>query len=177
MALRAVDVRSPDPVGDGLGSLRGGGSEGVGRLSPDEIGGGRTEAGAPSLWLVLWTMVGGYLAAGGAGAINCALDSDIDINMGRTSRRPIPSGRIPAWHALALGIALGVAAFAILVVFVNLAAALLSLAGYLYYVLIYTRWLKRTTPQNIVIGGGAGAFPPLVGWAAAGLGIGLRGSS
>jgi protoheme IX farnesyltransferase len=126
-----------------------------------------TPAGAPSLGLVFWTFVGGWLMASGAHSVNCWADRDIDINMGRTSRRPIPSGRIPAWHALALGIALGVAAFAILVVFVNLAAALLSLAGYLYYVFIYTRWLKRSTPQNIVIGGGAGAFPPLVGWAAA----------
>jgi protoheme IX farnesyltransferase len=126
-----------------------------------------TPAGAPSLTLVLWTFVGGWLMASGAHSVNCWADQDIDINMGRTSRRPIPSGRIPAWHALALGIALGVLAFGILVAFVNLAAALLSLAGYLYYVLIYTRWLKRTTPSNIVIGGGAGAFPPLVGWAAA----------
>jgi protoheme IX farnesyltransferase len=126
-----------------------------------------TPAGAPSLALVFWTFVGGWLMASGAHSVNCWADQDIDINMGRTSRRPIPSGRIPAWHALALGITLGVVAFGILVTFVNLAAALLSLAGYLYYVFIYTRWLKRTTPSNIVIGGGAGAFPPLVGWAAA----------
>src|SRR6266545_2162216 len=125
-----------------------------------------TPAGAPRLTLVLWTFVGGWLMAAGAHSVNCWADQDIDINMGRTSRRPIPSGRMPAWHALALGIALGVLAFAILVAFVNLAAALLSLAGYLYYVFVYTRWLKRTTPSNIVIGGGAGAFPPLVGWAA-----------
>ena len=126
-----------------------------------------TPAGMPPLLLVFWTFVGGWLMASGAHAVNCWADQDIDINMGRTSRRPIPSGRIPAWHALVLGIVLGVLAFAILAVFVNLAAALLSLAGYFYYVLIYTRWLKRTTPSNIVIGGGAGAFPPLVGWAAA----------
>jgi protoheme IX farnesyltransferase len=126
-----------------------------------------TPAGAPPLALVLWTFAGGWLMASGAHAINCWADQDIDINMGRTSRRPIPSGRIPAWHALALGVALGVIAFALLWAFVNLPAALLSLAGYLYYVLIYTRWLKRSTPSNIVIGGGAGAFPPLVGWAAA----------
>jgi protoheme IX farnesyltransferase len=126
-----------------------------------------TPAGAPSLTLVLWTFVGGWLMASGAHSVNCWADRDIDINMGRTSRRPIPSGRIPAWHALVLGIALGALAFGILAVFVNLAAALLSLAGYLYYVFIYTRWLKRSTPSNIVIGGGAGAFPPLVGWAAA----------
>jgi protoheme IX farnesyltransferase len=132
-----------------------------------------TPAGIPSLWLVLWTFVGGWLMASGAHAVNCWADQDIDINMGRTSRRPIPSGRIPAWHALALGLVLGVVAFAILVAFVNLAAALLSLAGYLYYVLIYTGWLKRSTPSNIVIGGGAGAFPPLVGWAAASGGLTL----
>ena len=126
-----------------------------------------TPAGAPSLTLVLWTCVGGWLMASGAHAVNCWADRDIDINMGRTSRRPIPSGRIPAWHALVLGIALGALALGILAALVNLAAALLALAGYLYYVFIYTRWLKRTTPSNIVIGGGAGAFPPLVGWAAA----------
>jgi protoheme IX farnesyltransferase len=125
-----------------------------------------TPAGAPQLWLVAWTFVGGWLMASGAHAVNCWADRDIDINMGRTSRRPIPSGRIPPWHALVLGIGLGLCAFAILVAFVNLAAALLALAGYLYYVFVYTRWLKRTTPSNIVIGGGAGAFPPLVGWAA-----------
>jgi protoheme IX farnesyltransferase len=132
-----------------------------------------TPAGAPPLALVLWTFAGGWLMASGAHAVNCWADRDIDINMGRTSRRPIPSGRIPAWHALALGLALGVLAFAILAMFVNLAAALLSLAGYFYYAVIYTRWLKRTTPQNIVIGGGAGAFPPLVGWAAATGGVSL----
>ena len=132
-----------------------------------------TPAGAPPLALVAWTFVGGWLMAAGAHAVNCWADQDIDINMGRTSRRPIPSGRIPAWHALVLGIVLGVLAFALLAWFVNLPAALLSLAGYLFYVLIYTRWLKRTTPKNIVIGGAAGAFPPLVGWAAATGGVSL----
>ncbi len=125
-----------------------------------------TPAGIPELSLVLWTTIGGWLMASGSHSINCYLDKDIDINMGRTSRRPIPSGRIPAWHALALGIALGVIAFAILAIFVNMLAALLALAGFLYYVFIYTIWLKRTSKHNIVIGGGAGAFPPLVGWAA-----------
>jgi protoheme IX farnesyltransferase len=91
-----------------------------------------TPAGAPSFALVLWTFAGGWLMASGAHAVNCWADRDIDINMGRTSRRPIPSGRIPAWHALALGVALGALAFGILLAFVNLAAALLSLAGYLY---------------------------------------------
>jgi protoheme IX farnesyltransferase len=125
-----------------------------------------TPTDAPSLTLIWWTFLGGWLMASGAHAVNCYMDRDIDINMGRTARRPIPSGRIPAWHALVLGIVLGVVAFAILTVFVNLAAALLSLAGYFYYVLIYTKWLKRNSPSNIVIGGGAGAFPPMVGWAA-----------
>jgi heme o synthase len=125
-----------------------------------------TPAGAPELSLVLWTALGGWLMASGSHALNCYFDKDIDINMGRTSRRPIPSGRIPAWHALLLGTLLGVVAFAQLALIVNLAAALLALAGLVYYVFIYTLWLKRTSPNNIVIGGGAGAFPPLVGWAA-----------
>jgi heme o synthase len=125
-----------------------------------------TPKGAPELMLVFWTSLGGWLMASGSHALNCYFDRDVDINMGRTSRRPIPSGRIPAWHALVLGIVLGIIAFAILVTQVNLLAALLSLAGLLYYVLIYTLWLKRTSWNNIVIGGGAGAFPPLVGWAA-----------
>ncbi len=125
-----------------------------------------TPEGVPSFGLVFWTMLGGWLMPAGAHAINCYFDRDIDILMGRTGRRPIPSGRIPAWHALALGITLGVVAFTILAVFVNMAAALLALAGYFYYVVIYTMWLKRSTMSNIVIGGGAGAFPPLIGWAA-----------
>jgi protoheme IX farnesyltransferase len=125
-----------------------------------------TPNGTPDLMLVLWTSIGGWLMASGSHSLNCYFDKDVDINMGRTARRPIPSGRIPAWHALVLGIVLGVIAFAILVIQVNMLAALLSLAGLLYYVFIYTLWLKRTSWNNIVIGGGAGAFPPLVGWAA-----------
>jgi heme o synthase len=125
-----------------------------------------TPAGTPELGLVLWTALGGWLMASGSHALNCYFDKDIDINMGRTSRRPIPSGRIPAWHAAVLGTILAVLAFAILWLAVNPPAALLSLAGLLYYVFIYTLWLKRTSFNNIVIGGGAGAFPPLVGWAA-----------
>ncbi|KAB8143434.1 protoheme IX farnesyltransferase [Chloroflexia bacterium SDU3-3] len=125
-----------------------------------------TPRGAPDLWLVVWTMVGGWLMPAGAHAMNCYFDRDIDVLMGRTGRRPIPSGRIPAWHALALGIALGVVAFVILAALVNMTTALLALAGYIYYVVFYTLILKRNTPQNIVIGGGAGAFPPMVGWAA-----------
>jgi protoheme IX farnesyltransferase len=125
-----------------------------------------TEAGAPSLWLVLWTMIGGYLAAGGAGAINCAFDSDIDINMGRTSRRPVPSGRIPRSHAMAFGLTLSALAIIVLLVFTTPLAAGFAALGIVYYAVFYTQWLKRSTWQNIVIGGGAGAIPPLVGWTA-----------
>ena len=112
-------------------------------------------------------LVGGTLAAGGAHAVNCWFDRDIDAEMKRTRRRPLPSGRIPAWHALALGIALNVLAFVVLWLGANVLAASLALAGALVYVFVYTFWLKRSTPQNIVIGGAAGAMPPLVGWAAA----------
>ncbi|HEU5322636.1 MAG TPA: heme o synthase, partial [Methylomirabilota bacterium] len=121
---------------------------------------------APPLGLVLWTAVGGYLMAGGANAINMWFDRDIDTVMGRTSRRPVPSGRIRPGAALAFGVVLGAAAFAVFLVFVNALAAWLALAGLLYYVFVYTMWLKRTTPLNIVLGGAAGSFPPLVGWAA-----------
>jgi protoheme IX farnesyltransferase len=112
-------------------------------------------------------LVGGTFAAGGAHAINCWFDRDIDAEMNRTRRRPVPTGRIPAWHALTLGIVLNVLAFAVLWAGANLLAAVLALAGTLIYVFVYTIWLKRSTPQNIVIGGSAGAIPPLVGWAAA----------
>jgi protoheme IX farnesyltransferase len=123
--------------------------------------------GHPGLVPVLAVLVGGTLAAGGAHAINCWFDRDIDAEMSRTRRRPVPSGRIPAWHALAIGIALNVLAFAVLWFGANLLAAALAALGTLIYVFVYTIWLKRTTPQNIVIGGAAGAIPPLVGWAAA----------
>ncbi|MCB0185431.1 MAG: UbiA family prenyltransferase, partial [Caldilineaceae bacterium] len=126
-----------------------------------------TPAGVPSLSIILWTMIGGWLMPAGAQSINCYFDGDIDAKMGRTSRRPIPSGRIPGWHALALGIALGALAFAILAYFVNPLTAWVAFAGYLYYAVIYTIVLKRHSVHNIVIGGGAGAIPPLVGWAAA----------
>jgi protoheme IX farnesyltransferase len=112
-------------------------------------------------------LVGGTLAAGGAHAINCWFDRDIDAAMTRTRRRPLPDGRIPPWHAVALGVVLNVVAFAALWAGANLLAALLALTGTLIYVFVYTVWLKRWTPQNIVIGGAAGAIPPLVGWAAA----------
>jgi len=123
--------------------------------------------GHPRLVAVLSVLAGGTLAAGGAHAINCWFDRDIDAAMSRTRRRPLPDGRIPAWHALALGIVLNALAFAVLWWGANLLAAGLALLGTLIYVFVYTVWLKRTTPQNIVIGGAAGAIPPLVGWAAA----------
>jgi protoheme IX farnesyltransferase len=125
-----------------------------------------TPAGLPSLALVLWTAVGGWLMAAASHAFNCYLDRDIDVLMGRTGRRPIPSGRIPGWHAIVLGVVLMLLAAVILVVYANWLAAALAFAGLVYYVFIYTMWLKRSTFNNIVIGGGAGAFPPLVGWAA-----------
>jgi protoheme IX farnesyltransferase len=120
----------------------------------------------PPLTTVLWTMLGGYLAAGGAGAINHYLDREVDARMARTRRRPLVSGRIEPLHGLLFGIALGVLAFAQLATTVNLLAAALAMAGLLGYVFVYTLWLKPLTPQNIVIGGAAGAVPPLVGWAA-----------
>jgi protoheme IX farnesyltransferase len=123
--------------------------------------------GWPNGWTLLWTMLGVYLMAGGANAINMFMDRDIDAHMPRTKLRPIPSGRMSPGHVLAFGITLGAAAFAVYALLVNLLSAVLALAGLLYYVFVYTRWLKRTSPQNIVIGGAAGAFPPLVGWAAA----------
>jgi protoheme IX farnesyltransferase len=122
--------------------------------------------GFPHPLAVLAVVLGGTFAAGGAHAINCWFDRDIDAAMARTRRRPIPDGRIPGWHALALGVALNVLAFAVLAVFTNLLAAALALTGTLVYVFVYTVWLKRSTPHNIVIGGAAGAIPPLVGWAA-----------
>ena len=123
--------------------------------------------GWPGTALVLWTMAGGYLMAGGANAINMYMDRDIDLRMRRTALRPIPSGRMSPAHVLTFGVLLGVVAFVLFWVRVNPLSAILALAGLLYYVFVYTRWLKRTSPQNIVIGGAAGAFPPLVGWAAA----------
>jgi len=121
----------------------------------------------PPIAIVIWTMLGGYLAAGGAGAINHYLDREVDARMARTRQRPLVSGRIEPRHGLLFGIALGVLAFIQLAITVNLLAAALAMAGLLGYVFIYTLWLKPLTPQNIVIGGAAGAVPPLVGWAAA----------
>ncbi len=122
--------------------------------------------GWPGLRLVLATVAGGWLAAGGAHAINCWFDRDIDAGMGRTRTRPIPAGRIQPGSAVIFGVAMGALAFALLVVAVNLLAAALAIGGMLFYVLIYTMWLKRSSMQNIVVGGAAGAVPPLVGWAA-----------
>jgi protoheme IX farnesyltransferase len=122
--------------------------------------------GAPPLGLTLYTLVGGALAAASAGAFNCVFDRDIDRIMKRTMSRPIPQGRVTPLAATIFASALGIASFAVLYAYVNPLAAWLSLVGNLYYVLIYTLWLKRTTTLNIVIGGAAGAVPPLVGWAA-----------
>jgi heme o synthase len=126
-----------------------------------------------ALSTVLWTMLGGYLAAGGAGAINHYLDRERDARMARTRARPLVSGKIEPLHGLTFGIALGVLAFVQLALTVNLLAAVLAMAGLLGYVFVYTMWLKPLTPQNIVIGGAAGAVPPLVGWAAATGGLAL----
>ncbi len=128
----------------------------------------------PPLSTVLWTMLGGYLAAGGAGAINHYIDRDRDARMARTRGRPLVSGRIEPWHGLAFGIALGTLATIQLAFTVNPLSAALALAGLLGYVFVYTIWLKPLTPQNIVIGGAAGAVPPLVGWAAATGGLALE---
>jgi protoheme IX farnesyltransferase len=122
--------------------------------------------GMPPLPLVFWTLLGGALASGGASAINCYFDRDIDLLMDRTTTRAIPSGRIKPVDALIFGVVLGVLSFVILTSFANLLAACLALAALIFYVLVYTRWLKRSTPNNIVIGGAAGAVPPLVGYAA-----------
>jgi heme o synthase len=124
--------------------------------------------GAPRALLVLVTMTGLALACGGASALNHVLDRDIDKLMGkRTRARPLAAGRMPASRALEFGLTLSAFSFVLLASLVNVLAAVLALVGNLFYVLVYTRWLKRTTPQNIVIGGAAGAVPPLVGWAAA----------
>jgi protoheme IX farnesyltransferase len=125
-------------------------------------------AGVPAWGAFVLTMVGLALACGGASALNHYLDRDIDKLMGaRTAGRPIASGRVPAERALEFGIALSAFSFVLLDSLVNLPTALLALAGNLFYVLVYTRWLKRSTAQNIVIGGAAGAVPPLVGYAGA----------
>jgi len=123
-------------------------------------------AGMPSLPVVLATLLGGALAAGSANALNCYWDRDIDQVMSRTRSRALPSHKVGEKQALVFGLSLGIASFLLLSLVVNLLAALLALAAILFYVGVYTMWLKRTTPQNIVIGGAAGAVPVLVGWAA-----------
>lgn len=124
------------------------------------------EGGWPSPWLVLATAAGGAIAAGGANALNCYFDRDIDSVMERTRRRPVPAGRIEPERAAVLGVVLGGAGFLILEAFTNLLAAFLTLGAFAFYVVVYTLLLKRSTPLNIVIGGAAGAMPPVVGWAA-----------
>jgi protoheme IX farnesyltransferase len=122
--------------------------------------------GLPDLWIALATLVGGALAAGGANTINCWFDRDIDAIMKRTHHRPLPEGLVTPNQALVFGISLSVISFAFLTVSVNLLTALLAESAILFYVFVYTIWLKRTTVENIVIGGAAGAVPPLCGWAA-----------
>lgn len=123
-------------------------------------------AGSPSVMRIALTCLGGYLSAGGAGAVNHYYDRDIDAQMARTATRPIPAGRVSPRAALIYGITLATLSFVLLSLTVNVLAASLALTGFVGYVGVYTIWLKRRTPQNIVIGGAAGAVPPLVGWAA-----------
>ena len=123
-------------------------------------------AGSPGWKLVLAVFIGGYLMAGGANAVNMYMDRDIDDRMSRTRLRPIPSGRMRAEAVLAFGVLCATTATFLLAHVANVLTAALALGGFYTYVFIYTRWLKRSSPQNIVIGGAAGAFPPLVGWAA-----------
>ncbi len=123
-------------------------------------------AGHPDWRLVLIVFIGGYLMAGGANAVNMYIDRDIDDRMSRTRLRPIPSGRMRAEAVLAFGVLCATTATFLLAHFANVLTAALALGGFYTYVFVYTRWLKRSSPQNIVIGGAAGAFPPLVGWAA-----------
>jgi heme o synthase len=122
--------------------------------------------GVPSLWLIVATLFGGTMSAAGANAINQYVDRDIDEVMTRTRRRPLPARAIEPGRALVFGVLLGIAGFLWLAFLVNLLSALLSTAALLFYVFVYTLWLKRSTPQNIVIGGAAGAAPAIVGWAA-----------
>jgi protoheme IX farnesyltransferase len=124
------------------------------------------EKGMPSVWLIVATVVGGTFAAGGANAINMYVDRDIDAVMKRTRNRPLVTGIIAPSHALAFAVGLEVVAFAWLWGFVNLLSAVLAVAACLFYVFVYTLWLKRTSKSNIVIGGAAGAAPVLIGWSA-----------
>mgnify|MGYP001358458494 CR=1 FL=1 len=124
------------------------------------------KGGLPPLGLVVATLLGGAMAAGSANCINCYIDRDIDQIMGRTQRRSLPSGRVQPMQALIFGVALGAGSFLVLSTFVNMLSALLAFSAILFYVFVYTLWLKRSSAQNIVIGGAAGAVPVLVGWAA-----------
>jgi len=124
------------------------------------------QQGWPGTELVIAVLVGGYLAAGGANAINMWFDRDIDAEMYRTRQRPIPAGRVRPGSALAYGTVLNALAFILIATVANLLAAALTLTATLVYVFVYTMWLKRSTPQNIVIGGAAGAFPPVIGYVA-----------
>jgi protoheme IX farnesyltransferase len=124
------------------------------------------ERGLPPFWLIVVTLLGGVLASGGASVLNCYIDRDIDGEMSRTRNRAIVAGRVSPQAALIYGVTLSALAVVMLGIWVNWLAATLALAGNLFYVFIYTLWLKRSTPYNIVIGGAAGAAPPLVGWAA-----------
>jgi len=121
----------------------------------------------PSVSLTFWVLLGGMFAAAGSSALNQYIDRELDKNMQRTAKRPLADGRLTAAEGLSYGLALCLVSYYIMAGFVNLLAALLSLAGILYYVFFYSLWLKKATVQNIVIGGGAGAIPPMVGWAAA----------
>src|SRR5512138_1840845 len=121
----------------------------------------------PSFSLTMWTLIGGALAAGGSSALNQYIDRELDKHMQRTAKRPLADGRLTNAEGLAFGLGLSLISYYVLACFVNGLAALLSLAGIIYYVIVYSLWLKKATVQNIVIGGGAGAIPPLVGYAAA----------
>jgi protoheme IX farnesyltransferase len=121
----------------------------------------------PSFYLTFWTLLGGALAAGGSSALNQYIDRELDKNMQRTAKRPLADGRLTDAEGLAFGLGLSLVSYYILACFVNSLAAFLSLVGIIYYVILYSVWLKKATVQNIVIGGGAGAIPPLVGYAAA----------
>jgi protoheme IX farnesyltransferase len=121
----------------------------------------------PSFSLTMWTLLGGALAAGGSSALNQFIDRELDKSMARTARRPLADGRLTSAEGLAFGLGLSLLSYYLLACFVNGLAALLSLAGIVYYVILYSLWLKKATVQNIVIGGGAGAIPPMVGYAAA----------
>jgi heme o synthase len=129
--------------------------------------------GLPPVETLAGVLAGGALASGGASTLNHVLDRDLDRRMRRTSDRPVASDRVSVRAATAFGLALSVLSFVVLAASTNLLAALLALAGNVFYVAVYTRWLKRSTPQNIVIGGAAGAVPPLVGWAAVSGSVGL----